>query len=455
MSYLPCQNPDCGSVGQSHPNCHCYDHITGEDRKWAEAKGYQFPGTTKGLHARGVRGGNLKEAKKRGRSYKYMAEGGEVSQYCSGPHLPNCMHFVDGGPVPPAMFSDTVDAQQMPQPINPEVTLGFAGVAHGLLGLIKNVGHANMVEPEKHHKTMDKAKAHLAGNDHRKAAETLHGHALAGSASKDNLKHIMRRLGPAVHGSAHNPQALRGSIDYLNSAIKGHNSLDGHMKNVIGKGKLSIDLDEKSVESLKDHLDDLQENPAKVLETGGSLGHYLPDHAAGLGALTATALHYLETLKPTETKIAPLDESQPPDKMEVAKYERHLSIAQQPLLVLKYVKDGTLLPQDLSTLQVLYPALHDSIIEKAGEALIEAKDKEEEIPYNQRQSLSMLLGQPLDTSMTPLGMQAIMKSAGIQQMAKQQVQQQKKATSVEMKAIDKANSLYETPLEQRQIDKKG
>lgn len=480
MAYLPCLNPNCKSQGRAHPNCHCYDDISSQTREGYESRGWTLPGQTAGMVRTGVRGGNYAEAKKRGRSYKYsegpssahrmapaeydkkpkgggyFAEGGEVGGCpIHIPHKRGCIHFLDGGPVPPAIFGDDgIDSQLPPTPVIPAVTLGHAAVAHGLLGLMKNVGHAKMVEPEKHHKTMEKIKGHLAENDHRKAAGMLHGHPLAGSVSKDNLNHIMNRLGPALTAVDHNPPALRSSIDYLNSAIKGHDSLGNHMKNLLGREKLSVDHDEKSVEQLKAHLENLQENPEKILETGGQLGHYLPDHAAGLGALTSTAVEYLNDLKPKTPQMAPMDDPTPPDKYEMAAYERHLSIAQQPLMILRHVKDGTLIPKDITTLQILYPALYKSMAEKAGEALIEAKTKEREIPYFQKQSLAMLIDQPLDSTMTPMSMQAIIKSAGTQQAQVQQ-QKQKKATGAQLKAIEKTDAMYETPLESRQMDNKS
>lgn len=404
MSNFPCKNPNCKSQGRLHPNCRCYDAMGGEE----------------------------------------YAKGGKV-HFCSSKirHLQECEYFADGGEIQP----------QVTPPTDPATTIGHAAVEHGLLGLLKDVGQTNMTDPDKHTKTFDKAKAHLTENNHEKATETLHGHPLSGSVSKNNLGHIMQQLGPAIMASDANHEALRGSIDYMNSAIKGHNSLDSHMGNLLGPNKLSVGS--RSIDGLKKYLAESQEKPEQMLDVGGSLGHYLPAHASALGATAATATEYLNSLKPTEAQLGPIDEPVPADKNETAKWDRQLSIAQHPLEVLGFAKSGTLLPQDIITIQTIYPALYKSMAEKASEALIEAKTKKVEIPYRQRQGLSILLGTPVDATQTPAAARAIIQSAGPQQIQNQQNKMKgpKKATGVELKQINKVDSLSETPLEARQINR--
>lgn len=413
MSYEPCENRSCKSYGKPHPNCRCF------------------------------------------------AKGGSV---CSGPHQPGCEYFADGGPVY--------------QPSNPNVAIGHATIHHGLLGLLKNVGRASMASPEKHDSILQDAKnhkdpfvegqkrtvghklgEHLANGRHEEAAELMHGHPLVGTGGKGNLKDVLERMGQATLMHDPNPMAFRGSSDYLHSALKGNDDLGSHTIKLFEKQKMSDRMkpDEKSRTQLKEHLEELRENPEKALEVGGQIGHYLPDHASSLGMLTANALNYFEGLKPPESKTRPMDKPTPPDKVALQQYDRQLDIAQDPKLVLQHVKDGTLLAQDIITLQTLYPSLQQSMSDKAMEALVDAETKEVEIPYHQRQSLSILLGQPLDSTMTPDSMQAIMNSAGPQQAQNQQngksSQPSGKATAVEMSAIEKVDKLDRTTLEARQINR--
>lgn len=415
---LPCKNPHCRSYGRPHPNCRCY--FGGE--------GY--------------------------------AAGGTVCASCI-PHLPTCEYFKEGGAV------------ALPHEHH-------AAIPHGLHGLLTNVGRAKMAEPEKHSRLLDEAKRHYSdmGNPigdteepkkimgmklathvrqgkHEDMAELMQGHPMVGGAGKGALTDILGHLSGPMMANEPNPEALRGSVDYANSAIKGHGELSGAMSGTLGaKTSDKRKPDQKGREALKKYLEEVKENPQKLLEVGGSLGHYMPEQAASLGALAATSTQYLDSLKPKPMQNLPLDAMQPVDKNAEAKYDRQLDVAQQPLLILQHVKDGTLQPQDLVTLKTIYPGLYKSFLDKAGEALITAKHEKTEIPYKQKRALSMLLGTPLDSTMTTASMQAIIKSQGPQQV-QQQAKGPKKATSVEINQINKVDKLAQTPIESRQIDSKA
>src|SRR5271165_4759182 len=165
--------------------------------------------------------------------------------------------------------------------------------------------------------------------------------------------------------------------NYMNGSERGKKKLKSHMGNLLGNGKLNIDHDKNSVEALSDHLNSLDEDPSPLLNVGGQLD---PVHATQIGATSSNAIEYLRSIKPMSQQPNPLDEIAPPTKMEEGKYNRQLSIAQNPLMILRHTKEGTLYPQDLTTLHSLYPKLGKSLTDQAGEALIEAKSRDMHIP---------------------------------------------------------------------------
>lgn len=337
---------------------------------------------------------------------------------------------------------------------DPHTTIGHASVHHGLLGLLKDVGNAKLAEPNKHHKTIDKIKSHLKENNHEKASKVLHGHPLVGSAGKEAIEGMLPTMSQGLQSNESDPEAMRGSMDYLHSAVKGHRTLESGIGSVLGKDKLGIEPEKGAADSLKSYLDEAKESPEKLLEVGGKIGHYLPDHGAHLGALASTAVQYLSSLIPAQPQAGPMDEPIQPDKMAMANYTRQIDIAQKPTLVLQHVKDGTLIPQDLKTVQTLYPGLYKSITDKIGAQLVEAKTKKKEIPYKQRMSLSMLLGQPLDFTQTPQAAIAIIQGNSLPGSNQPQAQGKKSgATDVALRQINKVDDLSETTLEARQINR--
>jgi len=270
-------------------------------------------------------------------------------------------------------------------------------------------------------------------------------------AAQHGLLHLLTKLGH--NGRSENEH--KHLEDYLDASKRGHKKIEGHVKNLIGKEKLDISPDKESREALKKHIDELNQDPSKMLDIGGKLGGTLPLHAAVLGSRAANAVNYLKGLKPTPHNNSPLDTSQPVDKASENHYNRSLDIAQTPHLILQNLKDGTIKPSDLATLKNLYPDLAQSITEKAGDALIDAKTNGTEIPYHQKQGLSQLLGQPLDSTMMPQNMQAIMLANSGAQSNQSQGKPNKKASGVELKQLNKTGDLLATADQSRLMDKKS
>ncbi len=359
----------------------------------------------------------------------------------------------------------------------PGSTLGDVVASKGLLGVLKDAGRSTMADPDKHAKVLHEAKAHhmvkkefpdtpkpramgaklghhIADGDHDKAGEILAGHPLTGLVGKNHMKSVMGHMSEPMMSQEPHPKAFRSSVDYLVSAQRGKDLINKSVSGLFEGSKSKTEHNPAHIKDLKEHIEHLSSNPSAMLDIGGDLGHYLPGHNAEIAALSANAVQYLSSLKPMNTQESPLDSVLKPSKAAVASYDRQLGLAQNPLMTLQHAKDGTLLPADVATLQIVYPQLHKSIVDQIGQELINAKDKGQKIPYKMRSSLSLLLGQPIDSTMTAGSMQAIMAANGPAQQANQQEKSGTKAPATALKAADKANKMEETPLQKRQIDKK-
>lgn len=396
--------------------------------------------------------------------------------YAHGGEVENQAH-VSASPAPAPLADGSTD--------DPASTIGHASIMHGLVGLLGGaVGGSYLNHPDKGARIIDDAKRqhrfrqlgtpadglaeqapektpgtewgnHIFHGEHDKAADTLQDNPLIGSMGKDASQAIVARLAGPMLEKETNPEAMRSAADYIHSSAQGQKRLKAEMPDLMGKGKLSTHLQEMSRESdrkeLKEHLQEFHANPKKLLDISGSLGHYLPDHAGQLGFTAATAMNYLDSIKLKPPQGQPLDADPTPDPVAEGNYDRQLDIANHPLLVLNHIKDGTLDPQDLTTVKTIYPGLYKSLVSEVGEEIINAKAKGEDIPYKHRMGLSMVLGQPLDSTMTQASMMAIITSQGQQTPP---AQSNKGPTAQTQKTIEKTDKLYETPEQQRQLDKR-
>lgn len=262
------------------------------------------------------------------------------------------------------------------------------------------------------------------------------------------LSHLLTKTGHTKSDDKSRPMS-----DHMDHAKTGRKILENRSKKVFDNSD-RVESNDDHVASLSAHLDDLRENPHKLLELGGGLGGVLPDHAGALGAKAASAVDRFGMLKPQSQQLNPMNDPIPASKMMQESYKRQLSIAQNPSLVYQEIKDGTLQPDDLQTVQAIYPKLYEKMRAQTTSALVDSKTKGQDISYKHKLALGRLLNQPLDYTQSQEAMQAIIASASDQQPT-QQTQQSKGPTAQTQKTIDKADRMYETPLEQRQIDRKG
>lgn len=264
------------------------------------------------------------------------------------------------------------------------------------------------------------------------------------------LHHLLTKTGHSKSKDPHRPIQ-----EFVEHSKKGKNKTGNHVSGMFDKN--SPDLDGHDVEGLKKHIDDLHMNPEKILQVGGSLSGAMPLHSGMIAAKAANATSYLSALKPKGNQLAPLDKITPPSKIDEMNYHRQAEIAEQPLSVLNRVKNGTVSPSDIQTLQTLYPAIHQSIMNKTFEKVADAKQSGVLLPHKQRMGLSSLMG-PLDFTQTPQASQAIIQSAAGNTASQSQGNQKKQksgATAATLKQMDKVDEMSQTPLEQIQMNKKA
>lgn len=222
-----------------------------------------------------------------------------------------------------------------------------------------------------------------------------------GKVSKSaNASELAPFMGRAVVAKDVNAAGFKNAVDYISASLKGEKNLSKAAKEIFKSGKIVIPSN-GATDKLKTRVNDLSQNPDKLFEVSGQLAHYMPEHAGAMAKTVMNAVNTLKALEPKSTKNAPLDSEMKPSKAEEASYNRALEVAQTPLKVLEYLKDGTLQPQDVNLMKTLYPEYYNHVSAKIMDAMTDHLSKEETIPYRTRQTLSLFLGMPLDSTMKP------------------------------------------------------
>lgn len=353
MATLPCRNPSCKSNGRPHPNCRCY--------------------------------GN-------------MAEGGEVTHYCSEDraHHPACEYFHLGLNQTPVNPSHSVAAYLMHQ--------GF----HGAIMMHKKA------DMEHYHDSVER------------------GH----KGAQQRIK--------AIFEKSDYPKAS----DYT----KAHKSIEEW----IDKGGIDDEIQE---EIYKHHAapqtfadgGEIKARPEGIKEH--PISEKLPEHNFVMQGAKTRISQYLNGLKPNplEMKLpfdAPRDQR---DKKK--KYKEALQIAANPMSVLDKIQKGTLNKQDVMSLKAMHPEVDDLLQQKLTEQITRDQLKGRRPSAKIRQGLSLFLGAPLSSEMTPQLVQAaqatFVNSSSNKNQAGTQTQGQKgqqpsKGRKTSKSALTKSDRAYLT-----------
>lgn len=270
-------------------------------------------------------------------------------------------------------------------------------------------------------------------------------------AVKPLLDTIMPSIIKNVLSSESSGAGLKAAMDAVTAVASGDALIDQAAKGLFEMGsKAAVDLpDKERVKKLDEQVQELSKNPEGMLETGGDLGHYMPEHQAALSSTSQAAVNYLTAQKPQPIRAGVLDAEVPVSPAQRAAYDRTLSLAEQPLSMLHYLQKGTLRPKDVNDLKALYPALYQRIVPKVQEQMIDSLSKGVKVPLKMRMGLSLLTGQPVDSNLSSPSIMAAQQT--FVQQPQPQPQQEGSKTKKSTSKLGKQSTMAATPAENRQL----
>jgi hypothetical protein len=260
---------------------------------------------------------------------------------------------------------------------------------------------------------------------------------------------VLRSLGSGADPS---PAALGQATRFIDNVIKGESLMSRAVKATIRVGTVET-IPERLLPS-KAAIDTLDNLVRKVAEADplemsaaieGDMGQYLEGETGAMGLTMGRVAAYLNSQRPKEPKVGPLDPIAPASEAALNKYRRTLNIAQQPLIVMQHIKDGTLNLQDMRDIEAMYPELLGALRERVMLELTEAENQERQMPPRTVNALSLFLGVPLTASLKP---QALMSNQAA--FSRPPEQSQQGPTKAQAQALDKISSNAATKSQSRE-----
>lgn len=267
---------------------------------------------------------------------------------------------------------------------------------------------------------------------------------------------VLPALAKPLMSLASHPGAFKEVSEYGASVAKGERLLNKGIRNVFEDDKDVIHPSQmptdKDTAKLDKILNGLRVNANALLDMGGNIGHYLPNHMAPMTAMASNTAQFLNSQRPQTTPDMPLDSHIKAAPYQANDYNRLLKLAQQPLMALDMMKKGTLNHHDVQAIQTMYPQLYGKMVQKLTSEIVNHKDKSKLIPYKTRMGLSLFVGQPLDTTMTQPSIMATQIGKSSAQSSQSVSQPQKPPSGSSTKELTKAPAANRTPSQARQYN---
>lgn len=245
---------------------------------------------------------------------------------------------------------------------------------------------------------------------------------------------VLRNPGLTIQRLAKIQEAMRKTSDLIETAsknifrnsVKAGKELSGYMGSRVGSDEHNL-----RDEQINKFASDPELLINSLGKTTAALYKSAPQTTASLQSTASRALSFLSSKLPPNPAL-PFDEKPPLAQSDIDNFNHYYQAVDDPLSVMDHIQGGTILPEHIETLNAVYPKLYQEMKKQVFDTMLgHSKRIEKSIPYKTKFGLSMFLGTPVDSSLTPQAIQAnqmsFMKS--MQQHQVQQMGQQKSGDS--------------------------
>lgn len=200
-------------------------------------------------------------------------------------------------------------------------------------------------------------------------------------------------------------------LGHLEKSISKHGAnLEKSAKSLFDEGPEKGDFSPPDLQEHSEKIEKLRNlanNPQALIDTvsNATQGAYsvAPQITQSAQQTMIRAIQFLAAKAPV-VKDDPLDKPLPPSELEANMFNRYAEVVKNPSIAFQQMKNNTLIPETLETLQTVYPKLYD----KMKQGVLENIDPE--MPYQRKLLVSQFLGMPLDSSTSPENVLSLQKS---------------------------------------------
>lgn len=145
---------------------------------------------------------------------------------------------------------------------------------------------------------------------------------------------------------------------------------------------------------------------APVLKEDNTIAENFPDHHIMMETAKGRISNYLKSLQPPDIMPKLAFDNNPDQTQQKKSFNDAIDIANQPLSVIDKIRKGTIEPQHITHLENLYPEVSSMLKQKITQGITQSQISGKKPTFAIRQGMSLLLGTPLSSEMTPQSIQA-------------------------------------------------
>lgn len=276
------------------------------------------------------------------------------------------------------------------------------------------------------------------------------------------------------------PEAAGAALEHADSIVKGNALLKKAIDGVFSGGKAArLEISSKNKDKIRDFVEGggvtqqtqnqlqmsqpAQMAPVQNFAEGGMvkaykpppppnpnappdrLGSVYPAQNMLMTAAKGRVYDYLNNMRPKDDPPAAPFDVKVKNTAAEKKYDKALDIAASPVSVLHHIQNGTLDIEHMQHMKQMWPEVYNQMAKSLTQRISEEQIKGQKPSYKVRQSMSLFLGAPLDSSMKPENIMAAQNVFMRQNQQKSQAGQPAKAKKGSSSALTKVSENYRTP----------